>query len=155
MEKNKLSYFLRKPGPQYKEFEAPSTIKDEDDKPVMIKVRVLTQEEIDKIIENYTTKHTARDGKKKTPIVQNGVLVEKQDRNSGSAMRHLVAEAIVDPDLKSQAAMDFFECWDMSEIIYKVFPTPDEYNYVVNKVLEILGLSNDNDDEDDVEKAKN
>ena len=155
MEKNKLSYFLRKPGPRYKEFEAPSTIKDENGNPVMIKVRVLTQEEIDKIIENYTTKQTARDGKKKAPIVQNGMLVEKQERNYNRAMRHLVAEAIVDPDLKSQEAMDFFECWDMSDIIYKAFPTPDEYNYVTNSVLEILGLVNDTEENDDVKAAKN
>ena len=155
MEKNKLSCFLRKPGPQYKEFEAPSTIKDEKGNPVMIKVRILTQEEMDKIIENYSTKRAARDGKKKTPIVQNGVLVEKQERNYARAMRHIVAEAIVDPDLKSPEAMEFFECYDMSDIIYKAFPTPDEYNHVVNNVLEILGLSNDTDDEDDVKAAKN
>ena len=112
-------------------------------------------EEMDKIIENYSTKRAARDGKKKTPIVQNGVLVEKQERNYARAMRHIVAEAIVDPNLKSPEAMEFFECYDMSDIIYKAFPTPDEYNHVVNNVLEILGLSNDTDDEDDVKAAKN
>lgn len=154
--KNKLSYFLRKREDQFREFEAPASFKDENGKPIMMKVRILSQEEMDNIYEKYTNKQIARDGKKKSPIVQNGMLVEKQARDYGSAMRHLVAEAIVDPDLKSSEAMEFFDCYDMSEIIYKVFPSSEEYNYVVNKVLEILGLTNDIDEEsDDVEKAKN
>ena len=152
--KSKLSYFLKKREDQVKEFEAPESFKDEKGNPIMIKVRVLSQEEMDKIYENYSTKHIAREGKKKTPLVQNGMIVEKQVKDYGRAMRHLIAEAIIEPNFKSQECMEYFECYEISEIIYKVFPTPDEYNYVVNSVLEILGLSGDADD-DEVKSAKN
>lgn len=154
MSKKDISYFLRKNETKIVEIEAPPSIKDNDGKPIMMQVRVLMQEEIDKIYDNYTTKKTATD-KKKKPLVDGGELVVKKERDSGAALRHVVAEALVYPEIKSHEFMEFYNCYDMSEILYKVFPTSEEFNYVITEVLKALGISNEEDDEDDFEKAKN
>lgn len=151
--KKDLNYFLRESKPEIVDLEAPSTITDEDGKPVMMQVRVLTQEEIDKIFDMYTSKRPERD-KRKNPLVVNGEVAMRKDRDASRAVRHLVAEALVFPDLHSDVIQKHFNCYELSEILYKVFPAPDEYQYVVNSVLEILGLTDDTDD-DDVENAKN
>lgn len=151
--KKDLNYFLRDSKPEIVDLEAPSTITDEDGNPVMMQVRVLTQEEIDKIFDMYTSKRPERD-KRKNPLVVNGEVAMRKDRDASRAVRHLVAEALVFPDLHSEVIQKHFNCYELSEILYKVFPAPDEYQYVVNSVLEILGLTDDTDD-DDVENAKN
>lgn len=151
--KKDLNYFLRENKPEIVEIEAPSTIKDENEKPVMMQVRVLPQEEIDKIFDMYTYKRPEKD-RRKNPVVVNGEVAMRKDRDSQRAVRHLVAEALVYPDLHSEEVQNFFKCYELSEILYKVFPAPDEYQYVVNSVLEVLGLTDDTQD-DDVENAKN
>ena len=151
--KKDLSYFLRNNEPKIVEIEAPPTIKDAEGKPVMMQVRELPQEKIDEIFDMYTSKRPERD-KRKNPLVVNGEVAMRKDRDASRAVRHLVAEALVYPDLHSEEVQKFFSCFELSEILYKVFPAPDEYQYVVNSVLEVLGLTDDTDD-DDVEKAKN
>ena len=151
--KKDLNYFLRENKPEIVEIEAPPTIKDENGKPVMMQVRVLTQEEIDKIFDMYTSKRPEK-VKKRNPLVVNGEVAMRKDRDASRAVRHLVAEALVHPDLHSEDVQNFFKCYELSELIYKMFPAPSEYQYVVNSVLEVLGLTDDTDD-DDVENAKN
>lgn len=154
MSNKNLKYFLKHRDPEIVEIKAPDGFVGEDGKPLMMKVRVLTQEEIDHIYENYTTKRTATD-KKKKPLVDGGELVVRRDRDSGAALRHVVAEALIDPDLTSDEVMKFYDCYDASMIVYKMFPTTEEFNYVITEVLKALGISGEEDDEDDFEKAKN
>ena len=153
MDNKNLAYFLKKREPKIVEVEAPPTITDENGNPVMMKVRVLTQEELDKIYDNYTTERPERD-KRKNPVVVNGNIVMRRDRDNGKALRHLVAEALVFPNLKSEEVQKTFNCYDQSEIIYKVFPTIEEYSYVIRTVLDAIGISDDAE-EDDIENAKN
>ena len=153
--KKDISYFLRDNStPKIVEIEAPSTITDAEGKPVMMQVKVLSQEQIDKIFDMYTTKRTERD-KRKNPLVVNGEVAMRKDRDSNKAMRHLVAEALVFPDLHSQEVMDFYKCYELPDLVYKMFPSPDEFQYVTNAVLEVLGIIDDTEEDDDVEAAKN
>lgn len=159
MSKKTLDYFLKKHEPKIVEIEAPESFVDENGKRIMMRVRILTQEEIDRIYDSYTKKATAFDGtgRKKKPLVDGGELVVRRDRDSGAALRHVVAEALVDPEIKSQVCMEFYNCYDISEILYKVFPLSEDFNYVVTEVLKALGITNDDDEneEDDFESAKN
>lgn len=158
MSKKTLDYFLKKHEPKIVEIKAPESFIDDDGNRIVMKVRVLTQEEIDHIYDNYTRKATAFDGsgKKRKPLVDGGELVVRRERDSSAALRHVVAEALVEPDIKSQVCMEFYNCYDISEILYKVFPLSKDYNYVVTEVLKVLGISNDDEnEEDDFESAKN
>ena len=65
----------------------------------------------------------------------------------------MMAEALIYPDLKDTSLMEHYDCHDIADMPYKVFPTPEEYNYVNRKMLEIFGYA-EKDDEEDIEDAK-
>ena len=53
--------------------------------------------------------------------------------------------------------MEFFNCHSYDDMPTKVFPTGKEYLAVQNMVMDALGMSGDEDDEDinEIEEAKN
>lgn len=59
--------------------------------------------------------------------------------------------------LHNKELMEFFDCYDFSEMPLKVFPNPKEYDQVANIVLSALGiLEEENEDsESEVQEAKN
>ena len=129
-------------------------IRDEDGNIVPLEIRVLTQEEINRINDNYRHRSIATD-KKGNPLIANGEVVWKTERDSMRAARHMIAEALVYPNLKEKELMDFYHCVDITEMPLKVFPNPNEYQQVFRAVMHVLGLSNDVSDDEDLEAAKN
>ena len=159
-DKKSLKYFMR---PEAKEEQTvfapgPDTILGEDGKPITLEIRVLHNDHIRKLNESYRTRKMATD-KKGNPIVANGVVVYKEDRDSARAARHIIAEDLVYPDMKDKELQEFFNCYDMVDMVDKVFPSADEYNHVSRVVLAALGLGPavevEDDDEKEIGDAKN
>ncbi len=88
-----------------------------------------------------------------------GEVVYKVEKDNARAVRHILAEALVYPDLKDPKLMEFYGCQDISDMADHVFPKSDEYLHVSKAVMAALGLNVDRFEEDeetgDLEAAKN
>lgn len=153
-----LNYFMREPKDEIVKALGPETIKDENGKVIEFEIKVLSQATLTKINDNYETKSIATD-KKGNPLVVNGEVVWKIEKDSARAVRHVIAEALVYPDLKNPELMDFYKCNDISEMPLLVFPKSEEYNHVLKIVYSALGIGDYGKDdiktENDIDEAKN
>ncbi len=133
---------------------APDRFKDDEGNPIEFEVKQLTQAEIQRIFKLYRQKHVATD-KRGNPIVTNGEVAWKVDKDNDRAMRHIIVEALVYPNLKDKELMDFYKCVDVTEMPLKVFPKPDEYSTVTTAILRAIGIVSDFENDEDIEAAKN
>ena len=158
MAERTLSYFMRETAKKQEIVEVPGieSIKDENGHVVPFKIKMLTKKEIDDIYDKYRTRTMLCD-KKGKPIFNRGQAVFDINTDSNRALRRIIVEALVYPDLHNKELMEFFDCYDFSEMPLKVFPNPKEYDQVANIVLSALGiLEVENDDSDtEVQEAKN
>lgn len=160
--KKDLKYFMRPEAKEDKTVFAPGpdTIKGEDGKPIMLEIRVLTNRRIREINDSYRERTMATD-KRGNPIVANGEVVWKVEKDNAKASRHMMVEALVYPDLKDPGFMEFFGCHDITDMPDLVFPTADEYSHVSRVVMAALGIGPANEQETDkdtdaaVKEAKN
>ncbi len=156
MSKN-LRYFMREEArtEQTITVPGPGSIKDENGNVVPLEIKILSAKRIREINEAYHEVSVVYD-KKGNPVVNNGLVVLRNERDSARATRHIIAEALVDPDLKDPEIMKFFGCADITDMPEKVFPRADEYSHVVRAVMDAIGLGGALDDEDkELEDAKN
>ena len=80
------------------------------------------------------------------------------ERDNVKASQHIIAEALVYPDLKDPDLMAFFNCNDIAEMPLKVFPRADEYAHVSRAVMVALGLASEpaqEEQENVLNEAKN
>ena len=131
----------------------PDSIKDADGKTIMLEIRVLSATAIRKINDMYTQRVMAVD-KKGVPYIQNGEVAFKTTLDSQKAAGHILAEALVYPDLKDPELMKFFDCLEYAEMAAKVFPRTDEYAHVNQVVMAALGVGREPSNEEN-EKALN
>ncbi len=154
MEKN-LSYFMREKKEEIITVPAPESFKDENGKRIEMKVKLLPGERIRKINEMYRKKEIALD-KNGNPYVSNGEVLFKNEGNVNKAIRRIIAEALVFPDMADKELQEFYNCYDKTEMVLKVFSEPGEYSYVFNTVMSALGIiKKDNSDNEEIEDAKN
>jgi hypothetical protein len=149
-----LKFFMREHKDEIVAAPGPDTIPGEDGEPIGLEIRVLSAQEIRAIDDRYRTRSIAFDTKG-APYVAGGEVVFKTEKDSARAVRHIIAEALVYPNLKDQALMDFYNCVDISEMAQLVFPRPDEYSHVTRAVFAALGLSAGASDDETLEAAKN
>lgn len=155
MAKKDLKYFMRNTEPEVVTAPGPDSFRDEDGNVIDFEIKVLTQADITRINDNYRKRSMATD-KKGNPLIANGEVVWKTEKDSARASRHMIAEALVYPDLKDPELMKHYNCVDITEMPLLVFPRADEYQHVSRIVLQALGLASSvNDDDDDLEAAKN
>lgn len=156
--KKSLKYFMRESAKTEEIVKAPGpdTIKDENGNPIELEIKVLNQETIQKINESYKKRTIATD-KKGQPYIALGEVVFKTEKDSARASRHIIAEALVYPDLKDPELMAYFDCHDITEMPLKVFPRADEYAHVSRVVMAALGMgpAPAPDDDAEVNDAKN
>lgn len=156
MEKN-LSYFMRDELKNEKivEMAGPASIKDENGNPVVFQIKRLRREKVDKIYDHYKTLKPALD-KNKKPYVVDGKMVMKEEKDYAKALRHVMAEALVYPNLRDEKLMKFYDCIDVTEMPVKVF-TQKEYAEVIKMLNHVLGIDDEDEEEqqDDLESAKN
>lgn len=157
MANKNLKYFMREESKQEQVFQvpAPDRFVDEKGEVVQMEVKKLHNDAIARINDMYKSRTPMKD-KKGNYIVQNGEVVFRTEKDSVKATRHIVVEALAYPDLKDPELMKFYDCVDITDMPLKVFPGNDELGYVTKKVLEILGLTDAAEsDEQEVEDAKN
>lgn len=154
--KKDLKYFMRSKEPEIVTVPGPESFKDGEGKVIDFEIRVLTQEEINRINNNYRKRSMATD-KKNNPLVANGEVIWKTEKDSAKATRHLIVEALQYPDLKDKELMDYYGCFDVTDMPLKVFSKADEYEHVLRIVMQALGLSSavSEDEDKDVDAAKN
>lgn len=152
-----LSYFMKETKEEIVKVKAPESFKDENGNVIDMEVKLLSNQHINKIREKYRRRSIALD-KKGNPYISNGEVAFKTEDNFSKFLRHILAEAIVYPDMRSKEIMEFYNCYDVSEIPLRVFSDMEEYNYVFKKVLTLLGVlpkDEENTDDKDIEEAKN
>lgn len=154
MAKKDLKYFMRSTEDEIVTAPGPDTFRDEDGNIIMFEIKVLSQAEITKINNMYRRRGAATD-KKGNPLIANGEIVWKTEKDNAKATRHMLVEALQYPDLKDKDLMDYYKCVDVTEMPLLVFPKADEYQHVLKIVMQALGLQSPVTDEDDLEDAKN
>lgn len=153
MAKKDLKYFMRSNEEEIVTVPGPDSFKDEDGNVIQFEIKKLTQEKISEINNAYR-KHGIATDKKGNPLVSNGEVIWKTEKDSARASRHMIVEALVYPDLKDSELMKYYGCVDVTEMPLKVFSGADEYSYVSRIVMQALGLAPTVDDED-LSDAKN
>lgn len=157
MSNKNLKYFMREDAKidVVVSVEGLESIVDESGKPIPLEIRELSSEEITKINDRYKNRTPAKDTKGGY-IVQNSEIVFKTERDNAKAARHIMVEALVYPNLKDTELMKFYNCVDITDMPFKVFPKSSEYGYVSKKVMEVLGLIDSEENEQkEVDEAKN
>lgn len=152
--KKDLKYFMRSQEPEIVTAPGPESFKDEEGNVIPFEIRVLTQEEINKINDGYHRRSMATD-KKGNPLIAMGEVVWKTEKDSAKASRHLIVEALHYPNLKDPELMKYYGCADVTEMPLKVFTKADEYQHVSRIVMQALGLASAVGDEEELEAAKN
>lgn len=150
-----LKFFMRSKEPEIVKCPAPPSFKNAEGKPIELEIKVLSEAELDKINNYYRTRTIATD-KKGNPLVQGGEVVFKVEKDNARAGRHIIAEALVYPDLKDKELMDYYNCHDITEMPRLVFSKPGEFLQVQRAVMATLGLvDGEAETEKDLENAKN
>ena len=109
--KKDLKYFMRSTEPEVITAPGPESFKDEEGNVIQFEIKVLTQEEINKINEAYRKRSMATD-KKGNPLIAMGEVVWKTEKDSAKASRHLLVEALQYPNLKDPELMKYYGCVD-------------------------------------------
>lgn len=153
--KKDLKFFMREHKEEIVTVPGPDTIVDENGKPVMLEIKVLSQEAIQEIHRRYTSRTMALD-KNKRPYIVGGEVAFKTEKDNDRAARHIMVESLVYPNLKDAALMDYYKCVDVVDMPLKVFADPKEYAHVTNAILTALGIMGEpEDDGETLEEAKN
>lgn len=148
-----LKYFMRPAQEEIVTFTGPKSFVDDDGKPIEFEVKVLSQQEITKINDNYRKRSIATD-KKGNPLVNGGEVVWKTERDNARALRHIMVAALQYPKLDDKELMAYYNCVDATEMPLLVFPKHDEYDHVLQNVMRALGMI-ETPDADNLEAAKN
>lgn len=152
--KKDLKYFMRNTEPEVVTAPGPESFKDENGNVIQFEIKVLSQEEINRINEAYRKRSMATD-KKGNPLIALGEVVWKTEKDSARASRHLIVEALQYPNLKDKELMDYYGCVDVTDMPLKVFPRADEYQHVSRIVMQALGLASAVNDDEELEAGKN
>ena len=102
--KKNLKYFMRSMEPEVVTAPGLDSIRDENGEIIPFEIKVLSQEEINKINEAYRKRSMATD-KKGNPLIAMGEVVWKTEKDSARASRHLIVEALQFPNLKDPELM--------------------------------------------------
>ena len=157
--KKDLKYFMRDREPEVISVPGPASFKDDDGNVIDFEVRVLDNATINKINDSYRKRTIATD-KKGNPLIYNGEVVWKVEKDTARATRHIIAEALVYPNLKDEELMKHYNCHDITEMPSLVFPKADEYAHVTRLVFAALGMgtfpnTDDGESESEIDEAKN
>lgn len=152
--KKNLKYFMRSLEPEIVTAPGLDSIRDDEGNVIPLEIKVLTQEEINRINDNYRKRSMATD-KKGNPLIAMGEVVWKIEKDNARASRHIIVEALVFPNLKDPELMKYYGCVDVTDMPLKVFPRSDEYQHVSQMVMQALGLASAVNDDKELEAAKN
>ena len=151
-----LKYFMKEHKEEIVSVPGPATFTDENGETIMLEIRTMSNKEIRKINEYYRKRTIAlnEDG---APYINGNEVVFMTEDDHTKASGHIIAEALVYPNLKDRQLMDFYNCIDISEIARTVFSRADDYLHVQRAVFAALGLTKDTkpNESEALEEAKN
>ena len=160
-ENKSLKYFMRPVQQEIITFTGPESFKDDDGNPINFEAKILTQQEITQINENYRRRSVATD-KKGNPLVNGGEVVWKTERDNVRALRHIVVKSLQYPKLDDPELMKYYNCVDITQMPEKVFSRADEFAHVTRVVMALLGIGGQlseeeqkQADEKEIDDAKN
>lgn len=151
--KKNLKYFMRSMEPEVVTAPGCPSITDDEGNILPLEIKVLSQEDINRINDAYRKRSMATD-KKGNPLIAMGEVVWKTEKDSARASRHLIVEALQFPNLKDKELMEYYHCVDVTDMPLKVFPKADEYQHVSRMVMQALGLASAVNDDEELEAAK-
>ena len=149
-----LKFFMRPQQEETVTFTGPESFKDDDGNTLEFEVKVLSQQEIDKINSIYRKRSIVTD-KKGNPLVNGGEVVWKTERDNARALRHIIVAALQYPKLDDKDLMAYYNCVDATEMPLHVFSHHGEYDYVAQRVMQALGMIEAPDEGDALDDAKN
>lgn len=155
MAEKSLSYFMRETAKKTEIVEIPGveSIVDDDGNVVPFKVRLLNKKEIGDIYKKYRTRTLMYD-ERRNPLIVRGQPIFDVQTDTDKALRRILVDALVYPDLRDKELMEYYECYDVTEMPVKLFPNTKEYDHVEKSVLAALGILEE-DSKDEVQEAKN
>lgn len=154
MSKKDLKYFMRSTEPEIVTVPGPDSFKDDEGNVIQFEIKALSQEEVNKINNAYRHRSIATD-KKGNPLISMGEVVWKTERDAERASRHIMVEALQYPNLKDKGLMEYYQCFDVTDMPFKVFSKASEFQYVSRMIMKVLGLSNELDESEEIDAAKN
>lgn len=155
MAKKDLKFFMREQKEEIVKAPAPETFVDDEGNRLELEIKVLPNARVQELFAKYRTRSIATDPNGAPYLSPTGEVVWKTERDSARAVRHIIAEALVYPNLQDEALMQFYNCIDITEMPLKVFTRADEYSHVNRMVMGALGLGAQQPDSVLVDEAKN
>lgn len=129
-------------------------IKDKDGNEMPLKMRRLSDDEKNKIRQFYRKLKPAYDDNGR-PIIQNGRLVMIDESDDSAGGKHLLAEALVEPNLADKDLMEYYGEHDKIKMLTRVF-TGAELSQISDIFQKIDSYQSLEDvTEEDVTEAKN
>ena len=129
-------------------------IKDKDGNEMPLKMRRLSDDEKNKIQMFYRKLKPAYDDNGR-PIIQKGRLVMIDESDDSTAGKHLLAEALVEPNLADKDLMEYYGEHDKIKMLTRVF-TGAELSQISDIFQKIDSYQSLEDvTEEDVTEAKN
>lgn len=154
MKKN-LSYFMKKNRePEIVSVLGPESFVDENGARIMFQIKKLSTADIRKINNGYKDKRVAY-GKNGKPFAENGEVLFVVDNDREKALSHIIAEALVYPDLKDEELMKSYDCFDFTDMPSLVFDDINDYNYVAEAVMKVCGMTSAESEDEEIDEAKN
>lgn len=132
----------------------PESIVDEEGNRVVLKVKRLSVNRINKIYERYNYQCSAKDDRGNVIIRNNRVVKDFYTDMEGYTNR-LMVESLVVPDLHNQELMDFFKCADVMDMPHAVFASKTEYEYVRDVIISLAGTLTGDENEYIINEVKN
>jgi len=147
MSKRDLRAFMREVKDEIIFAPGPDTILGEDGQPIMLEIKALSAKAVQEINDKYITRVMAVD-KRGKPYMNGNEVAFKTTSDTQRATGHILAEALVYPDLKDPELMAFYNCYDFTQMANNVFPRTDEFAHVNRAVLAALGIGREADNDD-------
>ena len=149
-----LKYFMRDNTEEVVTVPGLESFKDENGKVVDFEIKVLSNEHIRKIQNNYRKRSIATDPKG-NPYIVNGEVAWKVEKDNDRSLRHIMVEAFVYPDLKDKELMAHYGCVDVTEMPMHVFSNTKDFNDAAQLVMKTLGMIESTTPDQEIEEAKN
>lgn len=155
-----LSYFMNEV-PKEQTYPAPERFVDDNGDRIDLVFRILSRTEIKEIRSNHRTRTYVKDSKGRPMFHADGSVAFDEQYDGEAAMKEMLVESLVYPDLKSAELRQFYDVLDNTDLLDKIF-TFEEYNYVVRAFNIVHGVmkeepenGTDKEDNSDISKAKN
>ena len=151
-----LKFFMKEEKEEIITAPAPEGFVDEEGNLLELEIKIIPNARVQEIFQNYTKRSVARNNKGVPYVAANNEALYTVDRDNARAVRHIIVESLVYPNLRDPELMKFYKCNDITEMPNKVFPKTAQYAHVSKMIMDALGLGDNVADEEGlIDDAKN